>query len=62
MVANWPYTALVIMPVNKQLMDAEPAAADAGTRQMIQSWGRLHTGRSGLGALATLAFLWALNT
>jgi hypothetical protein len=29
---------------------------------MIENWGRLHAGRSALGVLATIAFLWALNT
>jgi Domain of unknown function (DUF1772) len=60
LVANWPYTLFVIMPVNKQL-DATPiAAAGADTRALIEKWGQLHAVRSGLGAAATLLFLWAL--
>lgn len=59
LLANWPYTLAVIMPVNKEL-DATPAnAAGPATRKLIEKWGQLHAGRSALGAAATLVFLWA---
>jgi hypothetical protein len=58
--ANWPYTLLVIKPINNRLHAIAPADADAQTRAMIVSWGRLHGGRSALGTAATLLFLWAL--
>jgi hypothetical protein len=61
-VANWPYTLFVMMPTNNQLMAMNAAAPSAQTRGLLEAWGRLHAGRSTLGALATLAFLWALNT
>ena len=56
--ANWPYTLLGILPTNNKLM-ATPEAS-VGTRRMIETWGRLHAIRSGLGLTATLAFLWAM--
>jgi len=59
--ANWPYTLLVIKPTNDRLHAIMPAQSDAGTRQMIVSWGHLHAGRSALGVAATLCFLWALR-
>ena len=59
--ANWPYTLLVIKSTNDRLHAIMPAQADAGTRQMIISWGHLHAGRSALGVAATLCFLWALR-
>jgi len=59
--ANWPYTLLVIKSTNDRLHAIMPAQADAGTRQMIVSWGHLHAGRSALGVAATLCFLWALR-
>ena len=62
MIANWPYTLLGIRPTNNQLLAMDPAAADARVRPLIEKWGGLHAVRSGLGALAALAFLWALNT
>ena len=60
--ANWPYTLLVIKPTNDRLHAIAPDRADAQTRQMIVSWGYLHGGRSALGLAATLLFLWAAMT
>ena len=59
--ANWPYTLLGIRPTNNQLMAIPSDEADAGTRRLIEHWGRLHAVRTALGAAATLAFAWALN-
>ena len=59
--ANWPYTLMVIKPVNDRLNATPHDGANAISRAMIESWGRLHAGRSTLGAAATLAYLWALN-
>jgi hypothetical protein len=61
LLANWPYTFLGIMPTNNALMAIPPDAAGAEARRLIEKWGGLHAGRSTLGALATLIFLWALN-
>jgi hypothetical protein len=59
LLANWPYTIFVIMPINRRLMDTPPEAATAETRHMLERWGALHAGRSALGLVATLIFLWA---
>jgi|SRR5215470_12017568 len=59
--ANWPYTLLVIFPVNRQLEATNPQSADSGTRALILRWGTLHAGRSALGVVATVAYLWAIN-
>ena len=56
---NWPYTLLVILPVNKHIAATSPDAASADTRDLIRRWGSLHVGRSALGLAATLAYLWA---
>ena len=61
MIANWPYTLLGIMPTNKKLMALDPNGGGPGSRALIEKWGWLHACRSALGALATLAFLGALN-
>jgi Domain of unknown function (DUF1772) len=58
--ANWPYTLLVILPVNKRLEATPPDAANAETRSLIETWGRLHAGRSALGIAATLVYLLAV--
>ena len=55
--APWPWTILVIMPVNKVLEATPPAGADAGTRRLIEKWGRLHAVRSAFGVAATLVYL-----
>ena len=57
--ANWPYTLLVILPVNKRIGATPLDAANAETRGLIETWGRLHAGRSALGVAATLVYLWA---
>jgi hypothetical protein len=59
LLANWPYTIYVIMPTNRRLMDTPPEAATPETRRMLERWGALHAGRSALGLVATLIFLWA---
>jgi hypothetical protein len=59
LVANWPYTLLVIMPTNRTLMAAADGTADASVRGLIQRWGHLHAVRTALGTAATVIFLWA---
>jgi hypothetical protein len=59
LLSNWPYTIFVIMPTNKRLMDTPLEAATVETRRMLERWGALHAGRSALGLVATLIFLWA---
>jgi hypothetical protein len=62
LVANWPYTMLVIMPTNKRLAIADPSSGNlAQCRALVAHWGRLHLVRSVLGAAATLAFVWAAS-
>jgi hypothetical protein len=58
--ANWPYTLIVILPVNRRLEATASDAANAETRELVERWGALHGGRSALGAAATLVYLWAM--
>lgn len=62
MLANWPFTLLAIMPVNKRLMAMQQRDAGAESRQMLVRWGHLHDIRSGLGSLAMLLFIWGFVT
>lgn len=60
LLANWPFTLLIIMPVNKRLLAMSLQEAGPDSRRMLLHWGTLHSVRSGLGAVATLLFAWAL--
>src|SRR6266542_6353195 len=59
LIANWPYTLLVIMPTNRKLMATELSSAGRETRNLIEHWARLHAVRTALGFAATVIFLWA---
>ena len=59
MLAPWPWTLLVIKPVNDRLNATTPERAGAESRALIERWGRLHAGRTVLGVLATAIFFWA---
>jgi hypothetical protein len=59
MVAPWPWTLIAIKPTNDALLATEPDKAGPRTRQLILKWGALHAVRTALGALATIAYLWA---
>ena len=59
LLANWPYTLWVVIPVNKRLEATTPESANAETRDLVKTWGKLHAVRSALGLGATLVYLWA---
>ena len=59
--ANWPYTLIAIMPTNNRLKSIAEIGAEAKSRTLLVSWGRLHAVRTVLGIAATLAYLWALQ-
>jgi hypothetical protein len=59
LLANWPFTLIVIMPVNDRLKATALADAGPQTRAHIEKWGGLHAVRTSLGAAATLILLWA---
>jgi hypothetical protein len=60
--ANWPYTLLVMMPVNRRLDATSSHESSAETRRFVIPWGVLHAGRSLLGAVAAGVFLVAAET
>jgi len=49
---------LGIKPTNDALLETEVEKAGPLSRALIVRWGSLHAVRTGLGVLATLAFLW----
>jgi hypothetical protein len=58
-IAPWPWTLIGIKPTNDALLATEFDRAGLQTRALVVKWGALHGVRTALGALATLAFLWA---
>lgn len=59
LVANWPYTLIGIMPVNRRLTATKPEEANAASTALIAQWGALHGIRTALGLGATVIFLLA---
>src|SRR5271168_2768409 len=57
MIAPWPWTLLVIKPVNDRLVATEPDQAGPASRALLEKWGRLHAVRTALSAVADIAFL-----
>ena len=56
LLANWPYTLLVIMPTN-HILEAEGAETSAAADSLLRRWNRLHAVRTGLSLLAVGAML-----
>jgi hypothetical protein len=52
-----PFTLIVILPTNKQLLNPALDKHSGQTGQLLARWGRLHAVRSILSALALLLFL-----
>ncbi|MEO6040307.1 MAG: DUF1772 domain-containing protein [Croceibacterium sp.] len=59
MLANWPYTLTVILPLNHRLKAIVPEDAGPRSRDMLTRWNHLHRNRSILSGLAVIAYLWA---
>jgi uncharacterized membrane protein len=52
-----PFTALAILPTNKQLLDPATANDSVLAEKLLNRWGRLHAVRSVLSLAALLLFL-----
>jgi Domain of unknown function (DUF1772) len=62
MLANWPYTLAVILPLNRRLKAIVPETAGAESRAMLEKWNVLHRNRSILSGVAMLTYLWIAAT
>lgn len=60
MLANLPFTLIVIAPANDALLALGAGQAGAASRALIERWGALHAVRAGLSVLATAAFALAI--
>lgn len=61
MLANLPFTLIVIAPVNEALLASSLDQAGAASRVLIERWGSLHTWRAGFSVSAVMAFAAALR-
>jgi uncharacterized membrane protein len=61
MLANLPFTLLVIAPVNDRLLALGAEQAGTASRALIERWSTLHSVRAGLSVLATAAFALAIT-
>jgi len=59
MLANWPYTLLVMAPTNKTLGSTADEDAGPASRTLIVKWGKLHAVRTMLGIAGSCAFVFA---
>ena len=55
-----PFTLIVILPTNKQLMSPTLDRRSAQTERLLARWGRLHAVRSVLSAVALFLFAYLL--
>jgi len=53
-----PFTLIVILPTNKQLLSPALDRRSAETGRLLARWGRLHAVRSVLSVVALLLFLY----
>jgi hypothetical protein len=60
LLANWPFTLLIIMPTNKRLLELSHREEGAESRALLRRWGSLHNVRSVLGSLSALLFAWGV--
>ena len=58
-IAPWPWTLIVIKPINDALLATELDKAGQPTRSLVLKWGAVHAVRTVLGGLATAVFFWA---
>ena len=56
-----PFTLVVILPTNKQLLDPSLEPSDVRTTTLLIRWGRLHAVRSVLSSVAFVIYLLQLG-
>ena len=61
LVSVMPFTAVAILPTNKQLLDPATANDLDLAERLLNRWGRLHAVRSVLGLASLLVFLFLLG-
>lgn len=60
MLANWPWTLLMVAPTNAALLATAAEAAGPDSRALIAHWGLVHSGRTALATAALVLYLWSV--
>lgn len=60
MLANWPWTLILIAPINTALLAVAPDSAGPASRALIEQWGVLHGVRTAMSFAAVALFAWAV--
>ena len=55
-----PFTLVVIMPTNRQLLAVGRDLSSASTRSLLVRWGQLHAVRTVLSLMASAVYVWLL--
>jgi hypothetical protein len=58
--ASWPYTYFVMVPVNIWLYALPASKARSAVRELMREWGLLEWGQTAMGLGACYLFAWAL--
>lgn len=62
MVANGPWTLVLLHPINRQLMNPGLELGSPRAAELIARWGHLHAVRSCFGCIGFVMFVFALAT
>lgn len=60
MLSNWPWTFVMIAPINAALLVVSAEAAGPASRALIEEWGFVHGGRTAISFIAVGLYLWAI--
>ena len=55
-----PFTLIFAMPTNKRLLSADRDLTSPDIRELLERWGKIHTVRTVLSAVATVLMFWTL--
>jgi len=56
-----PFTLIVVMRTNRELLDPRRDLSSAGTRELLETWNKLHAVRTVLSIAASVVYLWSLS-
>jgi Domain of unknown function (DUF1772) len=56
-----PLTLVLIRPTNHRLLDEQRDRGSLETRELLNSWGRLHLVRTALSVAASVLYVWAVT-